>query len=104
MFLQKSNKPIFHKGDCVIFRRMKCNTQPSRRAQEVQAAKHGDDYYYFVEKCWVVADVRDDGKLLLKTRSGKSHLIDADDPKLRAPNFWDRIRYRARFSELQNCF
>ncbi|WP_148075597.1 hypothetical protein [Bythopirellula goksoeyrii] len=101
MILQKSNRALFHKGDCVVFRRMKCNTQPSRRAQNIQAAHHGDDYYYVVEKCWIVAEVLKEGKLLLKTRSGKSHIVDASDPKLRPASIWDKIRYRSRFSQLQ---
>ena len=92
---------LFHKGDWVVFRTRKCNPQPSTRAQNIRAAKNGDDYYYVVEKCWVVADVLDSGKLLLKTRRGKCHLIDEDNPQLRPASIWDRIRYRDRFNQLR---
>ena len=91
----------FQRGDWVIFSATKCNPQPSPRARDVQAARNGDDYYYVVEKCWIVAEVRPDGQLLLKTRRGKSHLIPPDDPQLRPANLWDRLRYRSRFKELQ---
>jgi hypothetical protein len=41
-----------------------------------------------------------DGKLLLKTRRGKTHVIAANDPNLRHATLWDRIRYRAHFHQL----
>lgn len=89
----------FKQGDWVVFRRSKYTTHPGRRAQEVQAAERGEYYSYFVDKFWVVADVLPDGTLLLKTRRGKKHLIDANDPQLRHASLWERIRYRTRFGQ-----
>jgi len=88
-------------GDWVVYRKPKCTTRPGPRAQEVDAAAHGDSYAYSVEKFWIVVDVQDDGKLLLQTRRGKRHIIDAADPRLRRATWWDRIRFRAQFQSLQ---
>jgi hypothetical protein len=91
----------FAKGDWVVFRKRKSTTHPGPRAQDIRAAAHGDTYYYSVEKFWIVADVLADGKLLLQTRRGKQHVIDANDPQLRRATLWDRIRYRAHFLQIQ---
>ena len=45
--------------------------------------------------------VQDDGKLLLKTRRGKTHVVEPSDPNLRHATLWDRLRYRTRFAELR---
>lgn len=87
----------FRTGDRVVYCRMRHKTQPGRRARAVQPARHGDDYSYYVEKFWVVLEVRDDGQLLLQTPRGKRHWVDADDPKLRHASWIERIRYRDRF-------
>lgn len=90
----------FAKGDWVIFRRKKITTHPGPRAKEVQAAPHGDDYYYFVDKFWIVAQVMGEDKLLLQTRRGKQHIIHRDDPQLRHASLWDRIVHRRRFTSI----
>jgi hypothetical protein len=92
----------FKPGDLVVFRRRKDTTHPGRRAQDVQATPHGDLYSYFVEKAWIVESVLADGQLLLKTRRGKTHVVDPGDPNLRHANLWDRLRYRLRFAELRS--
>jgi hypothetical protein len=91
----------FKAGDLVVYRRMKNTTHPGRRAQEVEAAAHGDTYQYFVEKSWIVERVEGDGNVLLKTRRGKTHVVEPNDPNLRHATLWDRIRYRKRFAELR---
>jgi hypothetical protein len=91
----------FKAGDLVVYRRRKNTTHPGRRAQDVEASPHGDLYQYFVEKSWVVERVEADGSLLLKTRRGKTHVVEPDDPNLRHATFWDRLRYRKRFAELR---
>jgi hypothetical protein len=91
----------FKPGEFVVFRRMKYTTHPGRRAQDVQATPHGDLYSYYVEKSWIVESVQADGKLLLKTRRGKTHVVDPSDPNLRHASLWDRLRYRKRFAELR---
>lgn len=90
----------FKPGDRVIYRKSKRTTHPGRRAQGVRASVKGDDYYYFVEKVWVVRQVRASGQLLLETRRGKTHVIDQSDPNLRHPTLWQRLRDRSRFAQL----
>ena len=91
----------FKAGDLVVFRRQKHTTHPGRRAQAVEATAHGDFYDYFVEKSWIVDNVQSDGRLLLKTRRGKTHVVDPGDENLRHATLWDRLRYRRRFAELR---
>ena len=45
----------YHPGDWVIFRKEKHSTSPGPRAENIHAAPKGDDYYYQVDKFWVVA-------------------------------------------------
>jgi hypothetical protein len=92
----------FKPGDFVVFRRQKHTTHPGRRAQEVAATAHGDLYSYYVEKSWIVDSVQPDGRLLVKTRRGKSHLVDPSDANLRHATLFDRLRYRKRFAELRD--
>lgn len=88
-------------GDPVIYTMPKQSTAPGPRAQNIVPAPRGDTYVYHVEKFWVVDEVRDDGKVLLRTRRGKSHLIDMNDPRLRRPRWWERLLYRHRFPSPQ---
>ena len=88
----------FSVGDWVIYTKQKVSQSPGRRAQEVSPAKKGDTYSYVVDKFWIVADRHEDGKLMLKTRRGKQHTVDADDPMLRKASWWERILYASRFS------
>jgi hypothetical protein len=91
----------FNRGDWVVFRRMKHTTRPGRRARDVYATQNGDTYDYFIDKFWVVIEVLADGRLMLQTRRGKTHAVDANDFNLRHANWWDRLRYRSRFAQLQ---
>jgi len=91
----------FNRGDWVVFRRMKHTTRPGRRARDVYATQNGDTYDYFIDKFWIVTDVLADGRLMLQTRRGKTHAVDANDANLRHASFWDRLRYRSRFAQLQ---
>ena len=72
----------FVKGDWVVYCKTKFTPHPGRRAREIRAAANGDNYCYSVDKFWVVANVFPDGKLLLQTRRGKKHVVDANDMKL----------------------
>lgn len=94
--------PMRKPGDFVVYRMPKQSTHPGPRAKDVYAAAHGDTYSYFVEKFWIVAEVREDNKLLLRTRRGKEHLVDADDPNLRHASWWSRLIWRGRFPKLPN--
>ena len=90
----------FRTGDCVVFRKWKQTPHPGRRARGVYPTPNGDNYVYFVEKVWVVTGVTDEGRLVLQTRRGKTHEVASDDPNLRHATLLDRIRYRARMSQL----
>jgi hypothetical protein len=93
----------FQQGDWVVFRRTKYTTHPGPRAKDVQATEHGDYYNYFVDKFWIVDEVLADGSLKLRTRRGKTHVVREDDPNLRRATLWERLRYRARFIELNTA-
>jgi hypothetical protein len=84
-------------GNPVVYRVRKCTSRPGPRAKQIQPAKRGDFYSYVVDKFWIVERVLDGGKLLLKTRRGKMHVVNADDTNLHLAHWWERIAHRQRF-------
>ena len=86
-------------GTPVIFRMHKHSHRPGVRAQKIQPDPHGESYRYQVDKFWIVADVCDNGELLLQTRRGKVHRLDATDPNLRHATWWERFWYSHRFPQ-----
>ena len=78
-------------GDKVVYVRQKCSSCPGQRATNIMAAPRGETYEYQVEKYWLVSEVLSDGKLVLQTRRGKSHLIDKLDPNLRRATLFERV-------------
>jgi len=90
---------MFKRGDPVIFRMPKHTAHPGPRAAEVQPEPMGEFYTYVVDKFWVVDEVRGQ-KLVLRTRRGKRHEVASDDPRLRRPSFWERLKYHWRFPAL----
>jgi hypothetical protein len=92
----------FQNGDWVVFRRTKFTPHPGPRAKDIQATSHGDDYSYFVDKFWIVDEILPDGSLKVRTRRGKTHVIPPGDQNLRHASWWERLRYRARFLELES--
>jgi hypothetical protein len=91
----------FQAGDWVIYRKTKHSRSPGPRAANIDAAPHGDEYSYTVDKFWVVVGVNDDGTMLLKTRGGKQHTIAVIDHKARKAGWWDRWRYKDRFESVE---
>jgi hypothetical protein len=89
----------FKVGEPVIFTKSKYGLHPGPRAREVMPAPHGDTYAYQVDKFWIVESKDELGRLVLRTRRGKQHVVAADDERLRRPTLWERLRYRARFPE-----
>lgn len=87
-------------GDWVIYRKQKISNSPGERAIDVRPSSGGDLYQYMVDKFWVVLDVTEDGKVVLRTRRGKQHTVEGDDPRLRTPRFWERWWYRDRFTAI----
>ncbi|MFG0334589.1 MAG: hypothetical protein ACF8TS_14630 [Maioricimonas sp. JB049] len=93
-------KSAFKPGDWVVYRKTKFTPLPGPRAQDVRPTEGGDDYVYSVDKFWTVADVLEDGQLVLRTRRGKTHTISPDDPLLRKAGLIERLIYRDRFPRL----
>lgn len=87
----------FCSGDLVIYRKPKYSVCPGPRARDIQPAKCGDTYAYRVDKFWVVVDLDGDNRVLVRTRRGKSHFIDAGDTNLRRASWIERLWYRHRF-------
>jgi hypothetical protein len=90
-------KRRFSPGDVVIYRKFKCTSRPGSRATHVTPSPRGEDYTYHVDKFWIVLEERDDDTVVVLTRRGKRHHVRSDDPKLRRPSWWERIRYGFRF-------
>jgi len=87
----------FKIGDQVVYRRTKHSTSPGPRAEEIDPASKGDLYTYKVDKYWVVNDVKPDGSIEVRTRRGKTHLLDRDDDKLRHASWLERWLKAKRF-------
>lgn len=86
----------FQKGDRIIFAKTKFGPHPGPRAEDIDPSLHGETYSYLVKKFWAVLVCEDD-RVLVQTRTGKRHWIDLDTPGLRAPTWWEQIKYRERF-------
>jgi hypothetical protein len=91
----------FTTGDWVIYRKLKHSASPGPRAHNISPSSHGELYNYFVDKFWIVQSVLPDGRLLLQTRTGKTHVINASDPHLRRARWWERWLYNSRFQEIE---
>jgi hypothetical protein len=91
----------FATGDWVFYRKLKHSASPGPRAVNISPAPKGELYSYFVVKFWIVQNVLIDGRLRLRTRRGKSHLIDASDPNLRRVSWWQRWIYKKRFRRVE---
>jgi hypothetical protein len=89
-------------GDLVIYRMTKHSTRPGPRAKLIDPAPHGEQYSYVVDKFWIVAEPRDDNKVLLRTRRGKEHVVDASNSNLRVARWWERLLYGHRFPSLES--
>ncbi len=90
----------YRRGDLVIFRVTKCSYRPGPRARNIHPAPHGESYSYAVDKFWTVVEELGDDMLLLQTRRGKTHRVNAHDPHLRHATWWERVRHGARFPQL----
>lgn len=84
-------------GDLVIYRKTKHSFRPSPHAQAVYPVPNGDDYTYCIDKYWTVVTVQPTGKVVVCTKRGKVHTLDANDPVLRAATWWERLLLRRRF-------
>lgn len=91
----------FQRGDPVVFSKTKFSAHPGPRAEDISPSTHGESYSYLVKKFWTVLD-HDDNRILVLTRGGKRHWVNLDDPALRAPTWWELIKYRERFPAIGN--
>ncbi len=89
-------------GDSVIFRIIKCSNHPGPRAARISPEPKGEQYQYEVDKYWTVAEIRENGEIVLQTRRGKRHTVHADNPRLRRAGFLERLLYRHRFPDLSS--
>ncbi len=86
-------------GMPVIYQKTKRSSHPGPRAGKIHPSQHGEEYVYIVDKFWVVADVRDDGQLVLQTRRGKQHVVDAEDIHLRPMHWWEKLLWRNKIPD-----
>lgn len=91
----------FKPGEAVIYKKPKRSTHPGMHAKEVYPAPHGEDYSYYVEKYWTVVAVQSNGTVVVCTRRGKVHALDAHDPALRKAAWWERLLLQHRFPPVQ---
>ena len=90
----------FSAGDWVLYRKLKHSASPGPRASSISPAPNGELYSYFVVKFWIVQEVLADGRLRIRTRRSKTHLIDAPDLNLRRVSWLKRWIYKNRFREV----
>jgi len=90
-------KRRFQVADRIIYRKTKYSKHPGSRARLIAPTVNGDAYSYCVDKFWVVTSVFPDGTLLAKTRTGKLHRLNANDPNLRHATLWESFLNRSRF-------
>jgi hypothetical protein len=89
-------------GDWVVYLMQKSSASPGPRARDVRPAQGGDAYYYIVEKYWVVQEVLDDGRIRLRTRRGKEHIVTPRNPLLRRARWWERWLLGSRFRAVEH--
>jgi hypothetical protein len=70
------------------------------RAHHVSPSPYGELYSYFVDKFWIVQAVLPDGRLQLRTHTGKTHLVNPRDPHLSRARWWRRWLYKNRYREI----
>ena len=87
----------FKSGDRVVYRMVKESSCPGPRATNIEPTRFGETYHYQVEKYWVVSEVRDSGEVEIRTRKGKTRLIEPGDQRLRHANVFEHLFLRKRF-------
>lgn len=87
----------FQVADRIVYRKTKCSLHPGQNARLVSPASNGDEYSYCVDKFWVVVSVSSDGTLLAKTRRGKLHRLNPNDPNLRHATLLELLFDGSRF-------
>jgi hypothetical protein len=91
----------YRPGDWVVYRKHKHSASPGPRAKYVAPEPKGEEYSYCVDKFWVVMTV-EGTRVVLATRRGKHHVVDAQDLNLRQARWWERLLFRDRFPHSHN--
>jgi hypothetical protein len=91
---------MYKPGDPVIYLAPKHSSHPGPRAEDLAPEPSGEGYSYTVKKFWTVLAARDDGRLALMTRRGKTRIVEKCDPNLRPANWWERLFFANRFPQL----
>ena len=89
----------YYVGQPTVYCLPKNSTEPRPRTMNLHLAEHGDAHSYEIEKYWAVDEVLGDGRLVLRTRTGKTHVVLSDDPHLRIATWWEQFWYRGRFPQ-----
>lgn len=98
--LERNLAVNYKPGDLVIYLKSKVSPRPSPRAENVHPAPAGEEYSYAVQKYWIVSAVVDSRTIEVRTRRGKTHRVNVDDPLLRKAGLVDRLFRRSRFPDL----
>ncbi|MCH1497349.1 MAG: hypothetical protein L7U72_19155 [Rubripirellula sp.] len=70
----------------------------------MNASSKGETYNYTVDKYWVVDQLLPEGQILLRTSTGKTNILAADDFNLRPASILQRFLRRAKFEAAeQQC-
>lgn len=84
-------------GDPVVYRVSKHSENSGRRARNVGAAPRGEYDTCEADRFWTVVGIRDDGRVILRTRRGEEHTVDLNDQRLRHATVWERLFFHNRF-------
>lgn len=87
-------------GDPIVYRKQKVSAHPSARAYDIYPAGQGENYTYFVDKYWTVAEVLANGFIVAVTRNNKRHFLKQDDPNLHRAKLIERMRCKDRFPQI----
>jgi hypothetical protein len=86
----------FRVGQEVVYVATKRSAHPGPRAHDIRPETCGEGYLYQVDKFWIVEEISSQ-TLILRTRRGKRHEVQIDDPCVRPATFWERLTLRSRF-------
>jgi hypothetical protein len=95
--------PHLKPGDCVVYRKQKVTAHPGRHARNIFPAPNGDYYTYFVKKFYRVLAVLAGHRIVVLTKRGRQHTLEAEDPALRRAHWWERLLLRHRFPPLDQA-
>lgn len=90
-------KRQYKSGDPVIYRVTKSSACPGPRAKDITPAEHGETYTYQVDKFWLIDQLLDGNRALIRTRRGKTRIVELSDVNLRPARWWELLLHRAQF-------